>query len=126
MVRVTLESALLEDGIDTVNFFNGRVLTAEDLRDEQRADTTHHRRLGRAIGPGVVTGLEVAAGADRSSVTVTPGLALNARGDALELVAPGAEVALVVAADEGDDTGTCGASPFAPCESKPATAVVSG
>ena len=85
MTGIALNTPVLDDGIDNVNFFNGRVLTAEDLRDEQRAALEHHRRLGRAHGWGIVGGLEVSPGSDLRSVHVTSGLAFDALGDAVEL-----------------------------------------
>ena len=40
-----------------VNFFSGRLLSADDLRQEQSAVSQRDRRLGTAIGSGVVRGL---------------------------------------------------------------------
>ncbi|MDA0166264.1 hypothetical protein OM076_38725 [Solirubrobacter ginsenosidimutans] len=122
MTGIALNTPVLDDGIDNVNFFNGRVLTAEDLRDEQRAGLEHRRRLGRAQGWGVVGGLGVLTGSDRRSVHVEPGLALDALGDVIEL-GTAVDVALVVSAT-GDASG--GASAFAPCASVPTAPVVSG
>jgi hypothetical protein len=89
---------ILEQGIRNTHFFNGRLLTAEDLRVEQAANRQQHRQLGQAIGEGVAYGLEVevAAGstAQRPVIRVTRGLALNRRGEAVELPAD-VDVALV-------------------------------
>jgi hypothetical protein len=87
MADVQLDTSYLEGGIANVNFFNGRVLTAGDLRDQQAAEADHHRRLGRVTGDGVVAGLGVVPEADGTSVTVTDGLAVSRRGDVLELTA---------------------------------------
>lgn len=57
-----LESITLEGSVRNVNYFNGRLLTAEDLTAGQAANNTHHWQLGQAIGAGVVRGLEVSAG----------------------------------------------------------------
>jgi hypothetical protein len=50
----------ITDGVRFVNFFNGRLLTAEDLRREQDANVVLRDRLGTAVGDGVVRGLRVA------------------------------------------------------------------
>jgi hypothetical protein len=81
---------ILENGIKNTNFFNGRLLAAEDLQDEQLVQRQRHQLLGQTIGGGVVHGLEVslkssgATGAD-AVVTVGDGLAINSRGLALRL-----------------------------------------
>jgi hypothetical protein len=79
---------VLTNGIRVNHFFNGRVLTAEDLRAEQQANREQHRQLARAIGEGVVHGLDVSArtAADGTPLLrVTAGLALNRDGDAVAL-----------------------------------------
>ncbi len=94
---VRTEQAVLTDGIPSVAFFNGRLLTGEDLTREQLATTEARLRVGRALGSGVVCGLEVAlvASADRARpvVSVRPGRAVNARGAVMEL-STGVDVAL--------------------------------
>ncbi len=99
-----LDETILDGGIRNTHFFNGRWLTAEDLRTEQEANRGHHRQLGRAIGEGVVQGLEVeladaGSGSRVPRVTVSAGLALNHRGDTLAL-AQGVELALTQRIEE--------------------------
>jgi hypothetical protein len=81
----------LTGGIRNTHFFNGRLLTAEDLRVEQMANQQQHQQLGQAIGEGVVYGLEVAPAvastAQRPAVRVTRGLALNRQGETVALPA---------------------------------------
>jgi hypothetical protein len=55
--RYLLES-ILDQGIRNTNFFNGRILTADDLRTEQDANRQQHEQLGQAIGAGIVNGLD--------------------------------------------------------------------
>jgi hypothetical protein len=90
----TVTQPLVQPVFDTdvrlVNFFNGRMLSAEDLSREQDANREERRRLGRAIGDGVAYGLEVTAtvGVDRvaaPAVTINAGLAVNRRGQTLAL-----------------------------------------
>jgi hypothetical protein len=89
----TIEQLLqpvFEGGIRSVNFFNGRVLSGEDLSDEQEAQRRARRLLGRAVGEGVAYGFEVSEAAESSTtqfpvITVEPGLAVNRSGQTLRL-----------------------------------------
>jgi hypothetical protein len=99
MTRSLLEPILELEGIRQTHFFNGRLLSGEDLAREQLANRDAHRRLGRAVGEGVAYGLQVVETPNVSSrekpvVTIEPGVAINRRGDVLELFGP-AEVSLV-------------------------------
>lgn len=89
MANVQLNSPVLTDGILNTNFFNGRVLAAEDLTALQTASAQQRRQLGRAIGDGVACGLEVTLGTSTDpTVTVlhvTAGLAFDRKGDAVAL-----------------------------------------
>lgn len=77
-------------GVRSVNFFNGRVLSGEDLSDEQEAQRRARRLLGRAVGEGVAFGFEVSEAAESSTtqfpvITVEPGIAVNRSGQTLRL-----------------------------------------
>src|SRR5579872_1112045 len=85
-----LTEAILDGGIRSTNFFNGRLLSAEDLSAEQTAYRAGQERLGQTVGHGVVYGVDVAEAQGISSrvapvVTIGPGLALNRRGQILDL-----------------------------------------
>ena len=56
---MTLEllESVLENGVANSHYFNGRILTADALRDDQKASRRQRRQLGRAIGAGIVCGL---------------------------------------------------------------------
>ena len=77
----------------SVNFFNGRLLTGDDMSREQATQEARVNRLGRAVGDGVAWGFEVvkqkAASPDTSHpiVTVSAGLVVNREGATLELPA---------------------------------------
>lgn len=80
---------ILTGGIKNTNFFNGRIVTAEDLRTEQAAKKRQLAQVAAAVGDGVVWGFDVtlAAGglSDPPALRVTPGLALNRNGEAVAL-----------------------------------------
>ena len=88
---IDLQQPIIDGGIRSINFFNGRMLTARDLTREQSANREVTRRLGQAVGEGVAYGLEVSKSKSASStsefplVTVTPGLAVNRQGQTLWL-----------------------------------------
>lgn len=88
MPRLDLLEPLLSGGVRHPNYFDGRVLTAEALTDEQAALHRHVDRLGRAVGEGVAFGLGVTPGPVRSgvpTVEVAPGLAVNRKGQTLAI-----------------------------------------
>lgn len=89
MSAVELQTPILEGGIRSVNFFNGRLLTANDLSREQEATRSATGRLGRAIGDGIAQGLEVSQSPESKSgapiLTVEAGLAVNRQGQTLQL-----------------------------------------
>lgn len=87
-MEMTLNTPVFDDAtIRSVNFFNGRLLSAEDLTREKQANLAGRKQLGQAIGDGVVHGLEVTQSGTTASpaVTVQRGLAVNRRGRSLEL-----------------------------------------
>lgn len=113
-----LNQPFIEGGIKDPYFFNGRLLTAEDLQDHQTAESLHHRQLGRIMGEGIARGMEVGVVSDGTggttpTLSVTPGLALNRGGQVLELVDT-VHLKLV-----RDDTGVNGGTGvFAPCKTQ--------
>lgn len=91
MTPAELLKPILSGGVRSVNFFNGRLLSGEDMSREQEANRETHKMLGRAIGDGIAYGFEVsrAAGSGTSAlVTIQPGLALNRNGQTLRLSSP--------------------------------------
>ncbi len=83
-----LQQTILDGGIRAVNFFNGRLLTGEDLTREQTARREADRRFGIALGDGIAWGLEVQVAKDQThgtAVTINAGLAINRNGQTLHL-----------------------------------------
>jgi len=117
MVARSLGETILDGGIRSVNFFNGRLLSGEDLTQEYAANTEARRRLGLAIGEGIAFGLEVEEAVKISNktapvVTIRAGLAINRQGQTLAL-AQDIDVSLV---RPGDPTaGTSSQTLFSTC-----------
>lgn len=85
-----LQEPLIDGGIRSVNFFNGRLLTGKDFSREQEARREADRRIGLALGAGVAFGLEIEHDKDRSQtnmpvVTIKAGLAINSEGQTLRM-----------------------------------------
>lgn len=93
MSTAELQQPILEGGIRSINFFNGRLLTARDLTREQVANRDVDKRLGQAIGDGIAYGFEVSESKSMSPqstsaspiLTIAAGLAINRRGQTLKL-----------------------------------------
>ena len=91
MTERSLFDAVLDQGINNPNYFEGRLLTADALRDDQIAHRRRQRQLGQAIGEGIVNGLQVSLEPDlsdqgvRQTITIERGLAINRCGDTLAL-----------------------------------------
>ncbi len=98
-MTIQLLQPVLEGGIKSIHFFNGRLLSGEDLSSEQDANREARELLGQALGDGVAFGLTVkpTVGSNdkqQPSVTVEAGLAVNRLGQPLRLTAA-QDVALV-------------------------------
>lgn len=102
MANVNLNTSVLSGGILNTNFFNGRILAAEDLITFQVANAQQHRQLGRAIGDGVAWGLDITLVDNKNMAQpilhITQGLALNRKGEAVSLPMD-VDLALVKTAD---------------------------
>jgi hypothetical protein len=89
MPYVSTKTPIFDD-TPSIEFFNGRLLSGEDMTTEQAWNAARRKLLGQAVGSGVVFGLEVSkySGSEHSGkpvVTVKPGLAINADGETLGL-----------------------------------------
>lgn len=119
-----LNTPVLEGGLERIPFFNGRVLTAEDLQTEQKGNAEERRRLGRGFGTGVLEGLSVRRGSGDvpTTVVVESGLGLAPSGRTVEL--PRRTIVSVVS--EAKRTQTAGGTgQFEDCSTQNAT-VTSG
>ena len=105
--QISLQQPILDGGIRSINFFNGRLLSARDLTREQSANREADRRLGQAVGEGIAYGLELSKSTASTKqspvVTVDAGLAINRIGQTLMFSAK-TDVALVRRATPGPGT----------------------
>ncbi|MGY1776789.1 IPT/TIG domain-containing protein [Geodermatophilus sp. SYSU D00804] len=120
MEQTALDTAFLTRGIAHVAFWNGRVLTAEDLRAEQLANHLGLGRLGRAGGQGITSGLAVRPGSRPASVHVSAGLAVDRLGQVLELPVD-VSVSLVVPPETASGDGV-----FTVCDPVSSSAAATG
>lgn len=112
-----LNVPITEGGLRHIPFFNGRVLTAEDLQTEQAACAAERRRVGRAVGTGVLDGLFVQRASD-TTVTVQAGQGLAPSGRVVELPQT-TEVTVVSSIEREGTAGTKGQ--FAGCSAREVT-----
>jgi hypothetical protein len=108
---VALQEPFAADAIRTVNFFNGRLLTGNDMSREQAAGREADARIGLAVGDGIASGLSVEfrgniAPGNRPAATVHPGVAVNRKGVTLCLKQP-VTLALERAATPGERSVAC-------------------
>ncbi len=129
MTLTQLRTPILDGGIRSINFFNGRLLSGEDLSQEQVANRQARQLLGQAMGDGVAFGLEVKPSPPSTPaqpvINVADGLAVNRLGQTLTLSqgAKGTDIALV----RPPKTGTSRAPAlFADCIPTQPGAYVSG
>jgi hypothetical protein len=67
-------------------YFSGRLLTANDLSEEQQYHVAKHRRhLQTLHGTGIVSGLEVQVAPGTTTIMVSPGLAVDEQGREVQL-----------------------------------------
>jgi hypothetical protein len=126
MSTIHLEEPLTAGGIQAINFFNGRLLSGEDLSHEQAMNLLGQRRLGQTIGTGVAFGLEVEKSATQSTasnpvLTIKRGLALNLEGQTL-WVQNDVELAIVRSSESAAASGKV----FSDCAPSASNVSVSG
>ena len=90
MSMKSLLETIIEDGIKNTYYFEGRLLSAKDLREQQEANRRQHRRLGSLAGWGIVNGLDVSVenkgdSGDSPVVRIAGGTAVDLEGDVVEL-----------------------------------------
>jgi hypothetical protein len=120
----SLFDPVIDGGVRNPNWFEGRLLTAQSMRERDLAERQRDQLLGRAIGSGVIEGLWVTRGAARSDGTVrtlsiSKGSAITPSGDALVL---GRDITVDVVPPAANNP--TGPALFAPCQDPPAIATM--
>lgn len=82
---IRLNQPVIASGEARTFFFNGRLLSAEDLQREQGQREAGQRRLAQLIGCGIATGLGVAAGVGSTKLSITAGLGVTPSGEVIEV-----------------------------------------
>ncbi len=121
MTEHYLLESILDEGIREPVFTNGSLLTAEDLGDGLTANRQRHGQLGKALGTGIVHGLEVARLApggdgDPPALSITRGLAVDRNGQMLSLSVDLPKLTLSLEPSPAPPA----ASLFEPCATPPA------
>lgn len=75
------------EGLRAPHYTNGRLLTAEDLQQEQQTQLEKQSQVGRAAGYGIVEGFKVSAVSNDSALRLTTGLGINRKGNVIHLAA---------------------------------------
>jgi hypothetical protein len=106
MAEVDLREGIFDDAVKAIRFFNGRLLTASDMMEEQKHHREERKRVGRIAGEGVAYGFEVSldtqnSTAQRPVLLVQAGLAASRSG--LTYLLP--ELTRVHLAQDPDYTG---------------------
>lgn len=94
---ISLNQPVPASGAARTFFFNGRLLSAEDLKREQALRENGQSQLARLIGCGIAAGLEVSGDAGSSALSIAAGLGVTPSGlvidiDTLDLNLAGAGV----------------------------------
>jgi hypothetical protein len=78
------------NALERIHYFEGRLLSAEDLQQEQDYFRAQHRRHNQLLhGAGIVYGLNVSADSNNlRSVQVEPGVALDCYGNEICITEP--------------------------------------
>lgn len=103
---IDLRTPLLDGGVASVKFFNGRLVTSSDMGREQDARRLSDHRVAQAIGCGVIRGLRVSKFQD-SVVAIESGSAVASDGQVLRL-ANDTKVSLVALPESAAPTNSVG------------------
>ncbi len=78
-------SADVDPRMTRTHYFDGRLLTAEDLIRDQLYLDRRLKEVGQVMGQGVLKGLDLTLNPNNGDLTLEPGLAINEMGRVLQL-----------------------------------------
>lgn len=84
-VEYALNDLIEAQGAARTAFFNGRLLSAEDLQREQALRAQGDARLARALGCGTVRGLQVNFTTGSARLQVSAGMGITPSGEVIEI-----------------------------------------
>lgn len=87
-VRGLERMADIDPRLTRTHYFDGRLLTAEDLTRDQIYLDQRLREVGQTLGQGVMRGLEVTFDRVTGQLTLNPGVGISSAGRVLELSKP--------------------------------------
>ena len=82
---ISLNQPVAASGAARTFFFNGRLLSAEDLRREQALRENGQSQLARLIGCGIAAGLEVGGDSGSSALSIGAGLGVTPSGLVIDI-----------------------------------------
>jgi len=83
---IRLNQSVIASGEARTFFFNGRLLSAEDLKREQGQREAGQRRLAQLVGCGIATGLGVEVGVSKkTTLSIKAGLGVTPSGEVIEV-----------------------------------------
>jgi hypothetical protein len=107
---IGLNQPVVASGGARTYFFNGRLLSAEDLQREQTLREAGQRRLAQLRGCGIERGLALGWSAGSSELTVSAGLGVTASGEVIETGAFGLDLAAAAQAGPSGSFAACTAA----------------
>jgi hypothetical protein len=107
---VRLNQPVAAGGTPRTYFFNGRLLSAEDLKREQTLRETGQSQLARLIGCGIAAGLDVSGGAGSSALSIAAGLGVTPSGQVIDIDTLDLDLAGAASSRRPGGFGTCAAA----------------
>ncbi len=82
------QSADIDPRLTRTHYFDGRLLTADDLNRDQTYLDRRLREVGQALGHGILRGLSLSLNQQTGTLHLSPGIGLSSAGRVLQLSIP--------------------------------------
>lgn len=107
---ISLNQPVAASGAARTFFFNGRLLSAEDLKREQALRENGQGQLARLVGCGIAAGLEVSGEFGSSALSIGAGLGVTPSGLVIDIDALDLDLAGSSGGGRGSGFATCAAA----------------
>lgn len=107
---ISLNQPAATSGAARTFFFNGRLLSAEDLKREQALREDGQSQLARLIGCGIAAGLEVSGDVGNSRLSIAAGLGVTPSGLVIDIDTLDLDLAGSTGGVRGSAFATCAAA----------------